>query len=86
MILQIPITTAEYQQVISGETSSIIKLESNHLNRKLREDDGHGKDIEFEEITAVCSAGQIPCKPRVYRSVHTSESYQKRPVVVFRKK
>lgn len=86
MNLQIPITTAEYQQVISGATSSIVKLESKYLNRKLRLDDGRGKDIEFEEITAVCKAGQIPCKPRVYRSVHTSDSYQKRPVVVFRRK
>lgn len=81
--LSVPINTDQLRSVKSGATRSIVKLASDHLDSKLL--DNRGKEIQFEQITAVCKAGSIECKPRVFRSTQTING-QPRAVVVFRAK
>jgi len=79
--LTVPINTDEYRQLQSGVTGSIAKICSKHWDSKIEK----GKEFQFEEITAVCSLGEIQMQPRVYWSTRDYPAGRK-PVIVFRVK
>lgn len=81
MNFDLPISTDEHQQLLSGQIGAIAKLDGKYWNSQVEK----GKEFQFEEITAVSRLGRIPMQSRVY---FTTKDFPngRRSVIVFRKK